>query len=395
MPKSENSTKKRCVPWARIALLCMLVGTCLFVAGWLSGSRGGYIYFNNGLQVVPIRQVQPLQGRETIEMPGNITSLFLNTGSAAVELIPSDVLSISIPSQLGHNHTISGNNLNVYTHMPSQQGRRSGIGASLFSFNLSVNPFSSRQHTVRVYVPQNVTAINARSTSGSITILDGINTQSLSLTSNSGRIDVRGGQHVQTRLQATSGNIGVVAYLLGDTYANANSGNIAITCQSAGSGTNLINATVRTTSGNISISGINTHTIDVRANSGSINLRDGQHQNVNFRTTSGAIRMDAYMLGIVNAQANSGAISIIDRNTSLQNAIGNLQIYLRTTSGRINYSTSLPLEEFAYNVNVTSGNIHIGNTRHTGRNAIGGNTAANAPSITARANSGSVNLLFN
>jgi len=226
---------RRRINWTTLAIICILLGAGLFVAGWLSGSRGGRIYFDNGVNVVAYQRGERSWGEtESTNITGRFTAISVEASSAAIEFVPTTANSPQVvaPNHFDVSYSQNGGNLSItitnttnFTLIGGASWGRNGF--SILDFNFSGNPFTSGSNTVRVYVPASVTDITARTSSGRIQ-LDGVSTNQLDLRASSGRLAVNGGNHRNTTLQTTSGSIRVEAHLLGNIEARASSGSINI-----------------------------------------------------------------------------------------------------------------------------------------------------------------------
>jgi len=329
----ESPIYKPRKPWGRIAVFLIIIGVILFAAGWASGSRGGRVYFENGLRVVsfPLEAHEPAINAVDLNFSSNIHSVIVNATSCAIRIIPTSDATPRVTASDDRRLTINERNGRLYVDSRAAgttiangvnvRWNRVGImnmgtlGVSWnrvnntsfmdFNFDFSNFSFTNLSNTIRVYVPSTVAAVEARSTSGSVR-MEGVSTTQLNLRSTSGSVGLEGGTHENTHLQSTSGSVRANAYFAGDIYA--------------------------------------------RSTSGGVNVQDS---------------------------------STSHRNTN--------SIQLRSTSGSVRFETRAPVSDFRYDLSVTSGSMRIDGARLDGRRASGG--SGNVP-ITARSTSGSVHLDF-
>jgi len=328
-PPPEDRRKPR-IKWTSIAVFFIIIGAGLFSAGWVSGSRGGRIYFSNGLTIVPHTQELAPPHALDLSSSSNINAItvtsasngvvFVSSPDTAPRVIHPDSRYVNVSEADGRLHVDvrSANNINILGinagrtrianfDSPGVTWHRTSATPFLdFNFDIANFLSSNVTNTVRIYVPDAVNEIEARSASGSIR-MDGISTSSLTLQASSGRVTVEGGTHGNSRLQSASGSINGNAHFAGDLYA--------------------------------------------RSSSGSINIQD---RSISHRLVDNGIQ-------------------------------------LRSSSGSINFSTQAPISNFNYSISVSSGSIRVDDSRISGRRASGGNGAV---PIDASASSGSIRLDF-
>lgn len=321
-------------PWGRIAIFLIIVGIALFAAGWASGSRGGRVYFENGLRVetYPLEAVTTNLEAVNLNLSSNIHTIVVNATSYAIRFVPTSFDTPQIVSTENRDIVINEVNGRLYVDSRNSgarvisginRNRRSlhimNIGTfgvswnrdgstSFMDFNFDFANFMVNNRggsTITVYVPDRVHQIEARSTSGSVR-LENISTSRLNLRSTSGSVNVDGGTHENTRLQSTSGSVRGNGYFAGDIYA--------------------------------------------RSTSGGVNIQDS---------------------------------SISHRNTG--------SIHLQSTSGSVRFETAAPISDFRYELSVTSGSVRIDGTSISGRRVNGGSGNV---LINARSTSGSIHLNF-
>jgi len=331
---SDSPYDKPRKPWGRIALFLIILGAVLFAAGWLSGSRGGRVYFENGIRIA----TYPLETHETSATAANLTfgsnihTVTVNTTSCAIRIVPTSSDTVQVVSIDSRRVTVDETDGRLYVRARHTGGMQvvNGVNVNIrrgslfsvgtlgvswnrtndarfldFNFDPSSFSFANFNNTIRVYVPDRVQYIEARSTSGSVR-LENVSTRRLNLRSTSGSVGVEGGTHENASLQSTSGSVRANGYIVGDIYA--------------------------------------------RSTSGSVNIQD---------------------------------YSTSHRNTNA--------IQLRSTSGSVRFETRAPLTDFRYDLTVTSGSMRVDGRRIDGRRTSGGNGTT---PITARSTSGSVQLYF-
>ena len=320
-------------PWGRIAVFLIILGVILFAVGWASGSRGGRVYFENGLRVVsfPLEAHEPTISAVDLNFSSNIHTVIVNATSCAIRIIPTSDATPRVASSDDRRLTVNERNGRLYidsraagttvvngVNMRWNRWQFMNIGTlgvswnrvdntSFMDFNFDFSNFSFANfgNTIRVYVPNTVAVIEARSTSGSV------------------------------RME-----------------------------------------------------GVSSTQVNLRSTSGSVSLEGGTHGNTHLQSTSGSVRANAYFAGDIYARSTSGGVNIQDYSTSHRNTNS---IQLRSTSGSVRFNTRAPITDFRYDLSVTSGSMRIDGSRLDGRRASGG--SGNTP-ITARSTSGGVHLDF-
>jgi|GEM_PF-2548839 len=353
--------------WSKCAGVLISLGVVLFVVGWLTGARGGRVYFDGGLRVTTLSAEEREPMEVGLGFDTNIIEVVVNTSSSPIRFVPSTTDNVVVTARDSNQLSTreSGNRLYVNAHPAGNMQILNGVhwrrgsvmsfgnfGVSWnrvnddrfveFNFSPSVFRRSNFTNAVYVYVPAGMQVIEGRAASGSIRA-ENVSANRLTLRANSGSVTVDGGTFGETRLNTTSGSV------------------------------RLLNSS--------------TDSLEMRANSGSVTVDGGTHGNTQLNTTSGSISGDAIFTGDIYARANSGRVRITDGSTS--RSTGNIE--LRATSGRVEFTTAAPASDFNYRVNVTSGRMDINGTRHGGRSTSGG--TGNVP-IDARTNSGGVTLSF-
>jgi len=310
---------RRRLPWSGVAVALILVGIALFAVGWLSGSRGGRIYFDRGIRVeTGDHEDSTHTGGGNLTFARNFDSLVVNASSRAIRILPSSeqTIRVVIPTDLRTNINERGNTLYIEARNANRIhfmsfGTRHGVTWNRhdrylnFDFDFSGPRRAWSTGGIRVYVPDSVNGIDARTSSGTVRLYD-VDTTELRLQTSSGSVQVNGGTHRNTHLQSTSGSVRANGNFLEDLYA---------------------------------------------------------------RTTSGSV------------QVEDGHAATRQRG----------EIRLRSTSCAVRFSTPASINDFNYNISVTSGSMRVNDSRINGRSATGG--TGNTP-VNASTTSGSVRLNF-
>jgi len=331
-PIYDELTTERSFPWGKLAVFFILLGACLFGLGWLSGSRGGRVYFSGGVRVISHSQVVEEHGEQAMDMifGSHINAITANTVSNGIVFIPTSGNEIRVT--YANHREVSVNEVDGRLHVDVRIANstttfggivtrrqflnfgRQGVSwnrvndTRFLEFNFDFANFSVTSNAVRIYVPSSVLDIEARSVSGSVRI-DGVNTTNLNLQTTSGRVTVEGGTHENSHLRSTSGSVNANAYFAGDLYA----------------------------------------------------------------------------------RSTSGSVNITDRSTLHRHVAGSEGIRLRSTSGSVNFSTRAEISDFRYNVSVVSGSMRVDGSRVSGRRASGGSGAV---PLDVSTTSGSVRVSF-
>ena len=289
---SPTPLPKRRMPWTGVAVVLIVLGIGLFAIGWLSGSRGGRIYFNRGIRVETSTREEFASGSGDLTFANNFDAVVINASSHAIRVYHTNEPTVRVVTLPGLRSNISeqGSVLNVDVRTSFVGGgqriqfmglgggrgvtwNRNGRDAYLsfdFDFSTPRNMFGG----IRVYVPNSVNDIYARTSSGSVRIND-ISTTQLRAQTNSGRVEVNGGTHQNVHLQSTSGSVRGDAHFAGGLYARTTSGSVQI---------NDSNAAARTSG-----------EIQLRSTSGSVNFSTrAPINNFSYRmsVTSGSMRVD-------------------------------------------------------------------------------------------------------
>jgi len=311
----SNNTKRR-IKWIPLAMIFILIGGLMFGFAWISGARGGQIYWQN--RRLHVETQNSARGRNNVaenRITGENFGLFhtidIRTVSSSVTVVTHMEPYISFS---GGNITASENDgVLTLSDTARASGRR-----NLMSFG-----FTNRSYPIRVYVPASFESgtVNIRTTSGSVTVSD-IHPSRLTINTISGSIDVRNiGVAVEyMNLRATSGRVRVknVQYV-SEFHVQTVSGSIGIDTAEW----SHLNANA--TSGRITIdNGLPWGSVHLRTISGSVGAsfnRDLNDFDIELRTTSGSMRVDG--------------TRVSGRLFTRSQAVGDILMDVRTTSGSI------------------------------------------------------------
>ena len=310
-----HAPRKR-VPWGGVAVALIILGAALFGIGWLSGARGGRIYFDRGIRVeTGAREDWPQTGHD-LNFGNNFDSLVVSASSRSIRILPSNTgnVRVTVPPDLRPQISEQGGTLTIDTR--AAVGRRRiyfmtfggnrGVtwnrhdGRAYLNFDFD---FTNPRHIfatggIRVYVPDSVSDIYARTSSGSVRIYD-VNTANLRMQTSSGSVHVNGGRHYRAHLQSSSGSVRGRGYFMDDLYARTSSGRVEIHDLSS-----------RRTGG---------ETIRLHSSSGSVRyyarapLGDFSYR---VSVTSGSIRVDDTRISGRNATGGTGGTQINASTTS-------------------------------------------------------------------------------
>ena len=235
---------RRRLPLTGVAVALILLGIALFAVGWLSGSRGGRIYFDRGIRVETGTR-EELAQTGSLTFANNFDSLVVSTSSRSIRILPSDDQYVRAFIPVGVRSEIAerGSTLYIDTRVTSNRrqiqfmgfGGSRGVTWNRYDGSRYLNfdfDFANPRHTwstagIRVYVPDSVNDINARASSGSVRLYD-VSTTQLRMQTTSGRVEVNGGTHHNTHLQSTSGSVVANGHFLEDLYARTTSGRVRI-----------------------------------------------------------------------------------------------------------------------------------------------------------------------
>jgi len=317
--------KSRRIPWVGVAVILIVLGISLFAIGWISGSRGGRIHFDRGIRVETGTREEFASGSGNFTFTNNYDTVVINASSHAIRVYYTNEPTVRVvtPPGLRSNISEQGSVLNVDVrasfvgggHRIHFMGFGGGRGVTWnrngrdtylnfdFDFSNPRNMFGG----IRVYVPNSVNDVYARTSSGSVRI-NGISTTQLRAQTSSGRVELNGGTHQNAHLQSTSGSVNADAYFTGGLYARTTSGSVNVTDS---------NVAMRTTG-----------QIQLRSTSGSVRYYTrAPLNNFNYRisVTSGSMRVDG---------------SRISGRSATGGADGGTQLNASTTSGsvRLNFS---------------------------------------------------------
>ena len=310
---------RRRMPWGGVAVALILLGIALFAVGWLSGSRGGRIYFDRGIRVeTGDREDFVPTGNGNFTFANNFDSLVVNASSRAIRIFPSSGqdVRVTVPPDLRIEINEQGRTLDIDTrarttgstrriHFMTFGGARGvtfnragGTGYLNFDFDFT-NPRNIwATGGIRVYVPDSVNDIYARTSSGSVRIND-VSTTNLRAQTSSGRVEVNGGTHQDVHLQTSSGSVIANGYFSGALHAQTSSGRVRVHDYN----------NRRTGSENIQL----------RSSSGSVRFYTrAPLSDFNYRisVTSGSMRVDDNRISGRNASGGSGGTTINASTTS-------------------------------------------------------------------------------
>ena len=309
---SYEEPPRRRFPWARMALIFIILAAGLYAAGTFSGAGGRYFYIENGRLGTASRG----SGGHTAAEPGPFQNINVNVSSSRVIILPGDSYRVVTPT--GRNAPTVNVSNGELTIASRPQG-----GVVSFGINTS----SAADHEIRIYLPvgHDMDGIRVRTSSGRIQI-DGVNAGYIDVNSSSGRVEVTNLttplsrvslrsssgrislENVQMAedltLQTSSGRIELDRVAWGSLSARTSSGRINITRGQNGGGAG--SAVLQTSSGsvNVEIAGSrDDYRYELSTSSGSMrvdgerfsgrNAAGGQGDNeINVRTSSGSIRLD-------------------------------------------------------------------------------------------------------
>jgi len=291
----NNGLKTKRIPWIRIALALILLGSIMFGNGWISGSRGGSFLIEDGrLRVIPNRPDE-IESR-FVEIPDGdrFADIRINATSATIAVVPASLgMSPGVRfTNLDANIEYLGNQLIIDTR--GHEWRR---GFQILDFGLFSLP-----REITVYLPANlVDSVRIASTSGSVR-MDGVSATVLEVRSTSGSVDGRNMSFTNGTLESTSGSININDVSWNNINVQTTSGRIRI----AGADIREGSTRLQVTSGNISlgVSGRRSDfTYSFTSVSGSVRVNGerlrgrtgtgggGEHP-ITMNVTSGNIRLD-------------------------------------------------------------------------------------------------------
>ena len=320
-----------------LGIFCLVVGAVLFGAGWYTGSRGGIIYFDDGIHVTSLQQIQPETGEPhaitstasalnlqalayhviilphqaqhiAVDLPHHNIYIEETRGTLYIRTQSDETYGVNLGFNLFARNNITnfgfmGRNHNLYSLTPTL-GRHQGNWSVTYNFDFANFSFNQALNTITIHVPQNLDSIHIATTVGNINM-----------------------QHV-----------------------------------------NLQNLHLTTTTGNIVATNTNAHTAGLQTTVGNIMVLGNFATQLQARTTTGSI--DAW------AGTDDTPYTTVD---------------LQATTGAVHFATNGSAGDFMYNLTATVGRINIDGQRQSGRSATGG---AGTRSINAHATTGSVNINF-
>ncbi|MCL2500124.1 MAG: DUF4097 domain-containing protein [Defluviitaleaceae bacterium] len=303
-PPRTGTPRKRRFPWNRLALILIIFGGLLFSAGWLSGSRGGHIYFRGGSPLnfwgFEIRSVnRDSNEATTLNLPDNaesIRGIIINTTAMNIVLRPLED---------GNKHLVTYGDVEPEINFTNgilsidTRRRERELGRGFSGFNLGVYNYE-----VVLYVPNGTPygAIELSSISGNIRT-DGFNADTLTVRSTSGNIRILDSDIAVGNLQSTSGNVYVTNGSILNLTAEGASGNITVDTALLAGG----NAELRTASGNIRFTGNSPQNVlfdyNLRTATGMVRINGNRadnsqvtaanpHYTINARAASGNIHLN-------------------------------------------------------------------------------------------------------
>lgn len=280
----ENKEKRRRFNWYKFALISILAGILLVSVGWLTGSRGGWLYFEGGRlrfqsDGAAETSFTPFRRGETSALSISIDTTSANVTVRTVPIgelpgvhfvnIPEDEIEVDI-------------DLNAVTINTRQAERRGFLNFGL----------SNARREIRVYVPRN---------------------------NGFGRLDI----------QSSSGTVRLEDLHIGGIEVRSSSGSIRM------ENLELSHISARTTSGSIRGENISTRTGDVFSTSGSINLSDVVWSDFNANTTSGSVRVDGEVVPLQDIFYET-----FDTFTRVGSTSGNVRLTIRGNREDFDYRAS-------------------------------------------------------
>jgi len=324
---------KRRKPWIPLALVLIFLGGLMFGTAWLTGSRGGNIYFRDGRL-----QVRAYNRRDTNRMDvalpsgaANAHTIIIDTRSTNVRILPTNgAMALAVYGDVEQN--VRYNNGTLYIETPAQ-----------FIQGLQIFGGSFNRREVVLYLPRNtnVLVIDITASTGNITV-ESYNGRNLSVNLTSGNIRLRDIDIIHANLQTRTGNITVDNLTANTLAANSTSGNVRI------NDSTTIGTTISLSTGNIHING-GTHThVETNSTSGNVTINTDVYTNGSTRieTRTGNVRLtlrgaDTTLRGIRNyhsLQARTGTVRINGQrlgNTSINEGDTNFDVHVCTTAGNI------------------------------------------------------------
>ena len=317
VPSYMERRPRRRVAWARLAVVLMVLGVVLYAAGFMSGARGGNIYFSNGrFHISAVNASDEGSASMTVDP---FHSVDIHAGSSRVVIAQGNNYGVVVPT--GWREPTVDVTGGVLVIDARRQGR------SNIQFFGITNSTGENNDVIRVYVPDNSLVggeIRVTTSSGRISI-DRVNVGNIFATASSGRIEVSNISTFVSRMELRSSSGRVTVENVPDA------GDISI----------------QTSSGRIDIDRAGWHSLTARASSGRINVTRGQ---------------EAGQAGHTNLQASSGVVAVeiagrrSDYRYSLNVSSGNMRVDGDRISGR-NFSGGTGDNEIV--IRTSSGNIRL------------------------------------
>jgi len=329
-------TGRRRIRWIPLALVLIVLGGMMYGTAWVTGSRGGSVYFQDGRLRVRAANRRG-NNRTEITLPAgaaNARNLTLDVRSTNITIVPTNgAMAMVVYGDIEHNVRYAGGTL--YIETPPFHTR---------DIQFFGGDFNRRE--IRLYVPRNmdVQVIGITASTGNITI-EGFNGRELNLNVTSGNIRLRDIQATQTHIRAVTGNI-TIDHLSANTLDT------------------------RSTSGNVRINDSDITNTDISLTTGNIHINGGTFTHLYTNSTSGNINVNAsaYSGGTAQVDTRTGTVRLTLRgadtplrgirdNHNLQARTGNIRINGNRTNGNSNVSSADA--NFHVHARTTSGNIHV------------------------------------
>jgi DUF4097 and DUF4098 domain-containing protein YvlB len=288
-PEVPVYTPKRRMPWNRLALILIIMGSVLFMAGWLGGSRGGSLYFQNGQ--LRVRTVQRGSSDSVINA---LTTDQL--GAEGIRIHTTAMNIVVLPNHSNPRMEVFGDIVpvvrladNILTIDTRQAERNIGTHFMVMGTN---------RREIRLYLPHDVYEMfDFTSVSGNISV-ENFTIESGNLRSISGRVSLNGTTVNDAEMQSTSGNVIIDGGSIFNLTASSISGNVTVDTRTISGGS----AELRSVSGTVRFTGqTDSYTLNSRSGSVRVNgnrtgnvqatVRDG-HFMVDMRTTSGNVHLN-------------------------------------------------------------------------------------------------------
>ena len=200
---------------------------------------------------------------------------------------------------------------------------------------------------------------------------------SLTGSTRNGVITLENVSAAQARLDNQDGGIAVTASEIGQLDMETSAGDIE------GDDLRLENASAVTKNGMIGFNRLNAQTLHAENNDGGIAVTGGEIGALWARTLSGDVRLEQLTCAGSEVSVSSGEI-VLRGAFSGENRLDNLD-------GSIEFDTSLPQENYAYEAETKDGTVYLNGSECGARAA---NTAAAANRVIANTNAGDITLSF-